>query len=140
MEKMIKIGVMPGRIQEVVCENGATIRELLVISDLDSTGYEIKVDGSVVSLDHQIGDNDNLVLLVKQIKGNAGVIKVGIMPGRIQEVAFTDGMSINDVLEVAGLDKAGYEIKVDGNVVNGDYQIDERDNLILLVKQIKGNK
>ena len=140
MEKMLKVGVMPGRIQEIMVEEGMTLREVLKIAELDPQGYEVKVDGNVVGLDYQIDVDDNLVLLVRQIKGNAnGVLKVGMMPGRIQEIAVEPGMTVRDALRIAELDSQGYEIKIDGDVVSLDEVIDDTDNLLLLVKQIKGN-
>ena len=39
--------------------------------EVDSTAtVEIKVDGTVVGLDYQVKSSDNLILLVRQIKGN----------------------------------------------------------------------
>lgn len=140
MEKMLKVGVMPGRINEVVVETGTTLSDVLSLAELDANGYEVKVDGNVKSLDYAIQSDDNLVLLVRQIKGNADMtIKVGKMPGRIQEVAITDGMTVQEVLTIAELDANGYEIKIDGEVVSLDTEVEEGDNLILLVRQIKGN-
>ena len=141
MEKMLKVGVMPGRIQELAVEEGMTLREVLKIAELDSTGYEVKVDGNVVGLDYEVDIDDNLVLLVRQIKGNAdGVIKIGVMPGRIQEIVVAPGTTVSEVIQLAELDSSGYEIKVDGTVVGLDYAVKSSDNLILLVRQIKGNK
>jgi len=117
-----------------------TLKEVIELAGLDAQGFEVKVDGTVKSLDSVVAEGDNLVLLVKQIKGNAdGVIKIGVMPGRIQEIAVTAGTTIKEAIELAGLDSNGFEIKVDGSVVGVDYTIKSSDNLVLLVKQIKGN-
>lgn len=141
MEKMLKVGVMPGRIQEVAVTTGMTLKEVIALAGLDANGYEVKVDGTVKSLESAVTENDNLVLLVKQIKGNAdGVIKIGVMPGRIQEVVVAPGTTVSEVIKLAELDSSGYEIKVDGTVVGLDYAVKSSDNLILLVKQIKGNR
>ena len=138
---MLKVGVMPGRIQEVAVNTGMTLREVIQLAELDANGYEVKVDGTVKSLESAVTENDNLVLLVKQIKGNAdGVIKIGVMPGRIQEIAVAQGTTVSEVIQLAELDSSGYEIKVDGTVVGLDYTVKSSDNLILLVKQIKGNR
>lgn len=141
MEKMLKVGVMPGRIQEVAVNTGMTLKEVIALAGLDANGYEVKVDGTVKSLESTVTENDNLVLLVKQIKGNAdGVIKIGVMPGRIQEIAVAPGTTVSEVIQLAELDSSGFEIKVDGSVVGLDYAVKSSDNLILLVKQIKGNR
>jgi hypothetical protein len=69
-------------------------------------------------------------------------IRVGIMPGRITEYAIATGTSIADVLAMAELDHSGYDVKVDGvKVTNLDSAVvDENTSLILLAKQVKGNK
>jgi len=70
MEKIVKVGKMPGRITEVVVETGSTVAEVLELAGLDSTGFEIKVDGAVAELSTSITDATSLVLLAQRVKGN----------------------------------------------------------------------
>jgi len=71
MEKTIRVGVMPGRIQEVVVEVGTPVSEVLAIAELDATGYDVKVDGvKITNLNQGVTESTNLVLLAKQVKGN----------------------------------------------------------------------
>ena len=69
------------------------------------------------------------------------LVRVGMMPGRISEYAVTVGMTVAEVLELAGFSEfAGYDVKVDGVKVDPeDVEIDEGTSLILLAKQVKGN-
>jgi len=69
-------------------------------------------------------------------------IRVGIMPGRITEVAVTTGTSIADVLAIAELDPSGYDVKVDGEKITdlNTNTVTNTTSLVLLVKQVKGNK
>jgi uncharacterized UPF0146 family protein len=67
------------------------------------------------------------------------VVKAGQMPGRIVEVVVEVGSTVGQVLEIAGLDATGYEIKMDGVAVQSTDVITEATNLILLVKLVKGN-
>jgi putative ubiquitin-RnfH superfamily antitoxin RatB of RatAB toxin-antitoxin module len=69
VEKVVRVGKMPGRIQEVLVQTGTSIREVLELAGLDSTGYEIKIDGQVGSLDSTVGEDTNLIVLAQQIKG-----------------------------------------------------------------------
>lgn len=138
MEKIIKVGVMPGRIQEVAVEVGTTVGQVLEIAGLESAGYEIKVDGVVATVDTQITESTNLILLAKQVKGN-GVVKVGVMPGRISEVVVEDSATVSEILAVADLNPDGYEVKVDGTKVTDYSTVAGTANLILLAKQVKGN-
>lgn len=68
-------------------------------------------------------------------------VRVGMMPGRIEEFALEVGTSISDVLDIAGLNPEGYDVKVDGVKIENFYStlITENTNLILLAKQVKGN-
>ena len=141
MEKTIRVGMMPGKINEFAITTGMTIGEVLNLAGLDATGYDVKVDGVVSDASATVSESTNLVLLAKQVKGNADkTIRVGMMPGKINEFAVSTGTSFAEVLSLAGLDATGYDVKVDGNVatdLNG--VVTDSTNLILLAKQVKGN-
>lgn len=134
----VRIGTMPGRINEFALENGATVKEALEIADLTAEGYQIKVNGEQADEEKVLSDGD-LVLLVKQIKGNSEpLVRVGTMPGRINEYAVLADATVEDVLEIADLTAEGYQIKVNGEMATLDTPVNDGD-LVLLVKQIKGN-
>ena len=141
MEKTIRVGMMPGKINEFAITTGMTIGEVLNLAGLDATGYDVKVDGVVSDASATVSESTNLVLLAKQVKGNADkTIRVGMMPGKINEFAVSTGTSFAEVLSLAGLDATGYDVKVDGNVatdLNG--VVTDSTNLILLAKVVKGN-
>ena len=138
--KTVKVGVMPGRIQEVVVEVGTTVASVLEHAGLDSAGYEIKVDGVVATTSTQVTESTNLILLAKQVKGNVEkTIKVGVMPGRITELVVDSNQSFREVLALAELDSSGYEVKADGTKVENLDASVGGTNLILLAKQVKGN-
>jgi len=142
MEKTIRVGMMPGRINEFAVEVGTSLSEVLTLAGLDASGYDVKVDGEKVDASTaSVGETTSLVLLVKQIKGNAEkTVRVGMMPGRINEFAVETGTKIADVLAMASLDASGYDVKVDGEKVDPSTAlITDGTSLVLLVKQIKGN-
>ena len=141
MERIIKVGKMPGRINEVVVGEGTTVRDLLALAELDHVGYDIKIDGEVGTLDTVVGNDTNLVLLGRQVKGNGnGMVKVGKMPGKSIEVVVGEGTTVRELLELAEFDHAGHEIKVDGEQGTLDTVISSSTNLVLLAKLVKGNK
>ncbi len=141
MEKVLRVGKMPGRITEVVVEVGTSIKEVLELAELDATGFEIKVDGNTATLDTKVTENTNLVILAQQVKGNSEkIVRVGKMPGRIQEILVQPGMKIREVLAMAELDATGFEVKVDGQQSSLDATVTENTNLIILAAQVKGNK
>ena len=145
MMKVVRVGVMPGRINEYAVEVGQSIADVIALAELDATGYDVKVDGEKVTDLHgtAVTEGTNLILLAKQVKGNGNVktVRVGMMPGRINEFAVEVGQSIASVLELAQLDPEGYEVKVDGEKVTDleSVVVTSSTNLILLAKQVKGN-
>ena len=70
MERIVKVGKMPGRITEVAVPVGATVAEVLALSELDANGFEIKVDGNVGGLDTKVTETTSLILLAQMVKGN----------------------------------------------------------------------
>lgn len=69
MEKVLRVGKMPGRITEVVVNTGTTIADVLEVAGLDAQGYSIKVDGQASSLDAKVTESTNLVILAMEVKG-----------------------------------------------------------------------
>lgn len=70
MEKIIKVGIMPGKLQEIAVTSSTTVQEALDFAGINPDGYEVKLDGTkVTDFSQQIG-YANLVLLSKMVKGN----------------------------------------------------------------------
>jgi len=139
MTNTIKIGVMPGRLNEFVLGAGTTYREALATAELVADGYEVKADGNTVTnLDSVIASGTNVVLLTKKVKGN-NTLKIGVMPGRLNEFALPTDTTVADALAQAELSADGYEVKADGNVVSDLNQPIGSANVILLTKKVKGN-
>lgn len=70
MEKVIRVGVMPGKIEEYVVQDTATFEDVIEMAELETEGYEVKADGlKVEDLNEEVGST-TLLLLAKQVKGN----------------------------------------------------------------------
>lgn len=142
---MIKVGMLPGKIEEFVFEDGTTVAQALEVANLNADGYEIRVDSNVKGLDYVLADTDNVVLLVKKIKGNSDTndmpftVKIGMLPGKIEEFSVNTGTTVAQALDLANLNPDGYEVRVDSNVKSLDYTLANTDRVVLLVKKIKGN-
>ena len=136
--KTLRVGKFPGMINEVIIENGSTVAEVLELAGLSPEGYEAQLDGVVVTPDTNIGNDSNLLVLAKQVKGAMKTIRVGKFPGMINEVVVEDNATVGSILELAGLDHAGYEIQLDGNVVQATNTVGADSNLLILAKQVKG--
>lgn len=137
--KTLKVGTMPGLLSEVVVEVGMTVGSVLELANLNPSGYEIKLDGSTVNESATISESSNLLVLVKRIKGNTQTIKIGQMPGLLKEMVIEPGTTVSQAISLAGLTTEGYEIKLDGETVSSNTVISSDANLLVLVRQIKGN-
>jgi hypothetical protein len=97
----VKVGVMPGRVQEFAVSSETTFSELFTIAEVNPDGYEVKADGVKITDFSQAVGTASLVLLAKQVKGNAdSVVKIGVMPGRVQEFAVSNETTFNEVVHL----------------------------------------
>ena len=133
----ITIGKVPGTLQNIAVEDGATVADALSAAGLAVDGFEIKINGATGTTSTRLVDNAK-VFLVKKIKGNQMAVTVGKVPGTLQNIAVEDGATVADVLRVAGLSAEGFEIKING--ATGTTSSTVSDNAkVFLVKKIKGN-
>ena len=67
--KTLKVGIMPGKLTEIVIQEETTAFEAFDIAELDVTGYELRLDGEKIDGDCVVNGGD-LLLGMKRIKGN----------------------------------------------------------------------
>ena len=132
----LKVGVMPGRLVEVIVEEGTTAREIFSIAGIEISNHEIRLDGEKIELSNTINEG-RLLVAMKMIKGNAE-IKVGVMPGKLVSVELHEGDRAHDVFERAGIEVSNHEIRLDGDKIDIDTAINN-GNLLVAMKMIKGN-
>ena len=65
-------------------------------------------------------------------------LKVGVMPGKLVEVAVEEGTSARRIFEIANVEVNNHEIRLDGAKINIDDAIEE-GRLLVAMKMIKGN-
>lgn len=133
----IKVGMMPGKLIEVVVEQGSTAREIFEVAGVELSNHEIRLDGEKIDLDRTI-HNGNLLVAMKMIKGNMPSIKVGMMPGRLEVVEYTEGESAYEIFERANIGVSNHEIRLDGEKIALDTKVNN-GNLLVAMKMIKGN-
>ena len=68
-EMIVRVGRLPGKIEELALGSGAIVADALSIAEIDPEGYEVRVNGSPADMDYELADGDT-ILLVKKIKGN----------------------------------------------------------------------
>ena len=134
----IKVGVMPGKLTEVVAEEGIKVKEIFALAEIDIEGYELRLDGEKVKEYDEV-QSGNLLLAMKKIKGNSSTLKVGVMPGKLTEIVLGYETTAFEAFDVAELDVTGYELRLDGEKIDGDCVVNG-GNLLVAMKKIKGNK
>ncbi len=65
-------------------------------------------------------------------------VRVGTLPGIQKTVTLEDGATVQDAIDTAEMNAAGYDIRVDGDEATLGDVIEDGD-MILLVKAVKGN-
>ena len=133
----IKVGMMPGKLVEVVTNEGATAREIFEVAGVELSNHEVRLDGEKIDLDRTI-NNGNLLVAMKMIKGNMPSIKVGMMPGRLEVVEYTEGESAYEIFERANIGVSNHEVRLDGEKIALDTKVNN-GNLLVAMKMIKGN-
>lgn len=139
---VVKIGQIPGAINEYALESGATVAQALELAGLSATGFDVRLDGtSVTDMATVIPSGTKIIVLAKMIKGNSDtvVLKVGVIPGAINEFVVEEGSTVGEVLALANLSATGFDVRLDGDTVTVDDLIECDSKIIILAKQIKGN-
>ena len=134
----IKVGVMPGKLVEVVAEEGTKVRDIFTLAEIDIEGYELRLDGEKVKEYDEV-QSGNLLVAMKKIKGNSSTLKVGVMPGKLTEIVIQEETTTFEAFDIAELDVTGYELRLDGEKIDGDCTVNG-GNLLVAMKKIKGNK
>ena len=133
----IKVGMMPGKLVEVVVEEGITVRKIFEVAGIEVSNHEIRLDGDKIDIDATI-DNGSLLVAMKMIKGNMPNIKVGMMPGKLEVVEYTEGESAYEIFERANIGLSNHEVRLDGEKITLDTKVNN-GNLLVAMKMIKGN-
>lgn len=133
----IKVGMMPGKLVEVVVEEGITVRKIFEVAGIEVSNHEIRLDGDKIDIDATI-DNGSLLVAMKMIKGNMPNIKVGMMPGKLEVVEYTEGETAYEIFERANIGLSNHEVRLDGEKITLDTKVNN-GNLLVAMKMIKGN-
>ena len=134
----IKVGVMPGKLTEVIAEEGTKVRDIFTLAEIDIEGYELRLDGEKVKEYDEV-KSGNLLVAMKKIKGNSSTLKVGVMPGKLTEIVLGYETTAFEAFDIAEIDVTGYELRLDGEKIDGDCTVNN-GKLLVAMKKIKGNK
>ena len=89
--KTLKVGVMPGKLTEIVIGEETTAFQAFDLAEIDVTGYELRLDGEKIDGDCVV-NGGNLLVAMKKIKGNIWESKDDLekypdLPITVEEVA-----------------------------------------------------
>ena len=117
----VKVAVVPGKVSNVVLDEGTTIADAIRVAGIDPSGYEMKVNSvTATNFNEQLSDGD-MIFLAKQIKGNSSEYGVVILVGKgnadnepVHEVAVQFGKTtVEEIFEFAGIDFSTVKIDSD---------------------------
>ena len=64
----VRVGRLPGRIEEIALNGARTVQAALEASDLSAEGYQIKVNGEDAAFEDAVKAGDT-ILLVRKVSG-----------------------------------------------------------------------
>ena len=65
----IKVGVMPGKLTEVIAEEGTKVKEIFALAEINTDDYELRLDAEKVKEYDEV-QSVSLLVAMKKIKGN----------------------------------------------------------------------
>ena len=101
--KTIKVGLMPGKLQQVEVNENTTAREVFEKAGIELSNHEIRLDGEKINLDTVIY-NGNLCVGLKMIKGNAEFRKTDCTQ---EEVEILLGVKLPQVINTDSINMCG---------------------------------
>ena len=106
--KTLKVGVMPGKLTEIVLLPNTTAFEAFDIAEIDVTGYELRLDGEKIDGDCTV-NGGNLLVAMKKIKGNKwerdDSSEYHNLPITVDKIAHIDDLVILDGKYVISVDE-----------------------------------
>ena len=138
--KTIKVGLMPGKLQQIEVNENTTAREVFEKAGIELSNHEVRLDGEKIDLDTVIY-NGNLCVGLKMIKGNAEFRKTDCTQ---EEVEILLGVKLPQVINTDSINMCGdnfLQIEVGNetliveedmflsvyNIVDGDETMDIRE-------------
>ena len=97
--KTLKVGVMPGKLTEIVLGYETTAFEAFDIAEIDVTGYELRLDGEKIDGDCVVNEG-SLLIAMRRIKGNKWELENSSefpnLPITVDEIAEMDDLVVLD--------------------------------------------
>lgn len=101
--KTIKVGLMPGKLQQIEVNENTTAREVFEKAGIELSNHEVRLDGEKIDLDTVIY-NGNLCVGLKMIKGNATFRKTDCTQ---EEVEMLLGVKLPQVINTDSINMCG---------------------------------
>jgi len=137
----VKMAKLPGESKEYLFEDGTTLAKALATAGLDSTGYQVRVSGTLVegAFDELEVEDGDSVMLVKPIKGAQDYIEVKIakLPGELKAFCLNGDRKVRTLIATAGLTLGTCKIRINGLEGDIDDELEDGDTVVL-VSNIKG--
>ena len=129
----LKVGQMPGRLTEIIVEEGLTAREAFGRVNVEIANHEIRLDGNKIDLDTVVSGG-NLLVAMKMIKGN---VEAYVSEYSTKEIEFLTGCVMptvidkNQVTEITSDMVMILDFVLDKEVFDSIYELKEIEETIV---------
>lgn len=138
----VNVGKFPGSVQTLALNDDSTVADALRIAAVDSSGYDIRLNGVAVDTSAQLSNQDS-VILTRKIKGNQNpiIVRVGRVPGRIEALTLNDRATLREAIDASGFrfDECSDSVSLSGTSgCSLDSTLSDGDTVLITAK-VKGN-
>jgi len=162
----IKVNVgTPGNVRPISLDGTKpwTVKEVLGLAELQSEGYDLRVNGQPTTADGPVTDGQTILLLAP-VRGNLrtvpqapaseaaastetiitptpSTIKVNVgTPGNVRPITLdgSKAWTVSEVLGLAEYGSAGYDLRVNGQPATGLSSVTDNQTILLLAP-VRGN-
>jgi sulfur carrier protein ThiS len=130
---IVKVAQLGSAVKEVAIEDNSPVAQALTAAGVSASGFQIRVNGREATATLRAGD---VITLVPAIKGGSDIfVKVAQLGAAVKEVMVPSGSSLEQVLDAAGVNASGFQVRVNGRTPCGSIV---NNDVITLVPAIKG--
>lgn len=135
--KIVKVAKLGEVVKEVAVADDANMDQVLEAADVDSEGFDIRVNGRTPCGSIVGGD---MITLVPAVKGGGEItVKVAKLGEVVKEVLLPAGATVEDAIEAADVDSDGFDLRVNGVRAVENTEL-SGGAMITLVPAVKGGR
>ena len=139
-QAQVRLEVQGGTTQDVDITEGASVGAMLQGQGLSPEALDVLVNGQRADVSRVLSAGDTVLAVPSRTApAREAVVRVGRFPGKPQDLQVQAGTSIKEVLDAAGLDPRGFDVRRNGLPVDLNETVQDGDQ-IALYRPVQGNR